>query len=52
MNTELHGGMTCREFDSFLRSNANELREETWKILFIDTIRIPDTQRETKSVLK
>lgn len=38
--------MTCREFDSFLRGNANELREETCKILFIDTIRIPDRERE------
>lgn len=40
-------GMTCREFDSFLRGNADELREETCKILFIDTIRIPDRGRDT-----
>lgn len=42
---KLHGGMTCREFDSFLRGNANELRDETCKILFIDTIRTPDRGR-------
>lgn len=34
--------MTCREFDSLLRGNADELREETCKILFIDAIRILD----------
>lgn len=33
--------MTCREFDGFLRGNADELREETCQMLFIDTIRIP-----------
>lgn len=38
--------MTCREFDSFLRGDADELREETCKILFIDTIRIPDRDRD------
>lgn len=43
---ELHSGMTCREFDSFLRGNSNELREETCKILFIDIIRIPDRGRD------
>lgn len=43
---ELHSGMTCREFDSFLRGNADELREETCKILFIDAIRIPDRGRD------
>lgn len=40
-------GMTCREFDSFLRGNADELREETCKILFIDSIKIPDRGRYT-----
>lgn len=45
-HSKLRSGMTCREFDSFLRGNANELREETCKILFIDTIRIPDRERE------
>lgn len=40
-------GMTCREFDGFLRGNADELREETCKMLFIDTIRIPDRGRDT-----
>lgn len=34
-------GTTCRELDSFLRGDADELREETCKkILFIDAIRI------------
>lgn len=47
-HSKLRSGMTCREFDSFLRGNANELREETCKILFIDTIRIPDRERERK----
>lgn len=47
-HSKLRSGMTCREFDSFLRGNANELREETCKILFIDTIRIPDRERETE----
>lgn len=45
-HSELHSGMTYREFDSFLRGNANELREETCKILFMDTIRIPDRERD------
>ena len=45
-------GMTCREFDGFLRGNADELREQTCKMLFIDAIRIPDTQRETQSAMK
>lgn len=49
-HSRLHSGMTCREFDSFLRGNTDELREKTCKILFIDTIRIPD--RETKSGFK
>lgn len=40
-------GMTCREFDGFLRGNADELREETCKMLFVDTIRIPDRGRDT-----
>lgn len=47
---ELHSGMTCREFDSFLRGNADELREETCKILFIDAIRIPDRGRDKVTV--
>lgn len=35
-------GTTCRELDSFLRGDADELREETCgKMLFIDAIRIP-----------
>lgn len=42
--------MTCREFDSFLRGDANELREETCKILFIDAIRIPDIEKHTENV--
>lgn len=39
-------GITCREFDGFLRGNADELREETCKMLFIDTIRTPDGGRD------
>lgn len=46
-NTEPRGGMTCREFDSFLRGDADELREQTCKILFIDTIRIHNRDKDS-----